>query len=251
MHKFENIRYSPDTHPRHVLDVLLPDCDRFPVFVYFHGGGIEHGDKGGHAFFEKLVEKGIAIVSANYRLYPYAAYPDFIWDAAAAVAWAKNHMSEYGEVTGVFVGGSSAGGYLTQMLCFDKKYLAVHGVDADAIDGYIMDAGQPTVHFNVLRERGIDSRRVIVDEAAPLYHICAERTYAPMQIIVSDKDMESRYEQTVLLLSTLRHFRHDMTRVDYRLMQDSTHCSYLHKDTPDGGNVFADMVSEFMWNYIK
>lgn len=250
MKYIENIRYCTGTHPRQVLDVYLPESDIFPVFVYFHGGGIERGDKCKKPFFNDLLNRGIAIVSANYRLYPDAVYPEFLRDAAAAVAWAMNHMGEYGTVTGLFVGGSSAGGYLTQMLCFDRKYLAAHKLDSDAIDGYIMDAGQPTVHFNVLRERGEDSRRVVVDEAAPLWHICAERTYAPMQIIVSDNDMENRYEQTMLLVSTLRHFRHDMSRVDVRVMQNSTHCAYLYS-RPDGVNVFAELVAEFIATYTK
>lgn len=244
MKKIENIFYSDTTLPAHQLDIYLPDSDTFPVFIFFHGGGIELGDK--HVnFCEFLTKKGVAVVSANYRMYPSATYPDFIRDAAQAVAWTMKHMSEYGNATGFFVGGSSAGGYLTQMLCFDKKYLAAHNVDADSISGYIMDAGQPTVHFNVLRERGIDSRRVIIDTAAPLYHVCEERNYPPMHIIVSDNDMENRYEQTMLLVSTLKHFGH-ADKVDLRLMENSTHCSYVDKFDEDGNSVFADMIYEFI-----
>ena len=47
------------------------------------------------------------------------------------------------------------------MLCMDVRYLAAHGIDArdrSQIAGYFCDSGQPTVHFNILRERGIDTR---------------------------------------------------------------------------------------------
>ena len=249
MKKIENIYYTQSRIAAQSLDLYLPDRDVFPVLVYFHGGGLVRGDKAGAIFYEELQKKGIAVISANYRMYPEAAYPDFLKDAATVVAWAYKHMEEYGTVTDLFVGGSSAGGYITQMLCFDKKYLMLHDIDADSVSGYIMDAGQPTTHFNVLKERGIDSRRVIVDEAAPLYHVAAGRKYPPMQIIVSDHDMENRLEQTQLLVSTLKHFGCDMSRVDYRLMENCRHCQYTRRDDETFKGVFSQMICEFIEKY--
>ena len=63
------------------LDLHLPECDRFPVFLYFHGGGIEKGDKAAQrndAFIKHLTDKGIAVASANYSMDPTAKYPEFI-----------------------------------------------------------------------------------------------------------------------------------------------------------------------------
>lgn len=76
------------------------------------------------------------------------------------------------------------------MLAFDKNYLASFGLDPDDFDEYNHDAGQPTSHFNVLREKGIDSRRIIVDETAPLYHICENPSYPKMLFIVADNGMK-------------------------------------------------------------
>ena len=249
MKKIENIFYRESSSPSQALDIYLPDAESFPVFVFFHGGGMIGGDKEERSFFAELIKNGVAIVSANYRLYPEATYPDFIRDAAFAVSWAKTHMSEYGNPTSFFVGGSSAGGYIAQMLCFDKKYLAVHGIDSDSVNGYILDAGQPTAHFNVLVERGLDSRRVVIDETAPIYHITENRTYAPMQIFVADNDMPGRLEQTQLLLSVLRNMGCDMNRVDYRFMEGYTHTQYSRELNKDGKSVFAPMVLEFMEKY--
>ena len=39
-----------------------------------------------------------------------------------------------------------------------------------------------------------------------------------MAFIVSDNDMAGRYEQTKLVLATLRHFGYDMRNVHYREM---------------------------------
>lgn len=246
MKKYENIPYKSTDLSACTLDIYLPDAETFPVFVYFHGGGLEAGCKSGDQFYNVLAQKGIAVVTADYRKYPTAVYPDFIRDAAAVVAWTYNNMQTYGRMTKVFVGGSSAGAYLSQMLCFDKKYLAVYGIDPDSLGGYVHDAGQPTTHFNVLRERGIDSRRVIIDEAAPLYHIQDNRNYAPMQVIVSDDDMQNRLEQTHLLVSTLKHFGYDEHKLDFRVMKNSKHCSYINAQNDDGEWIFANMIYEFI-----
>lgn len=251
MKKIENICYKKTMPDADMLDIYLPDTEKFPVFIYFHGGGLEKGDKAKEKFYTALAQKGVAVVTANYRMYPDAVYPEFIKDAAAAVAWTYNNIHAYGKPTGFFVGGSSAGGYLSQMLCFDKKYLAVHGIDSDSLGGYIHDAGQPTTHFNVLRERGVDSRRVIIDEAAPIYHITENRNYAPMQIIVSDNDMKNRPEQTTLLVSTLKHFEYDENKLDYRIMKDSAHCSYVNAQDNNGEWIFANMIYEFILSNRK
>lgn len=246
MKVYEDIVYKKTGSDECILDIYLPDADIFPLFIYFHGGGLEGGSRKKYGFCKALAEKGIAVLSADYRMYPTAVFPDFIKDAAAAVAWAHNNMHAYGKVTNIFVGGSSAGAYLSQMLCFDKKYLAVYGIDPDSLGGYVHDAGQPTTHFNVLRERGVDTRRVIIDEAAPIYHITENRDYAPMQIIVSDDDMQNRLEQTYLLISTLKHFEYNEDKLDFRVMENSAHCSYVDAQDGDGEWIFANMIYEFI-----
>ncbi|MBR6791258.1 MAG: alpha/beta hydrolase [Oscillospiraceae bacterium] len=228
------------------LDIYTPDGGDFPVFLYFHGGGLENGRKSGDDITRiaaYLTAQGIGFASADYRMYPAAVYPEFIRDAAMASAWVKKHIGEYGGDGRIWVGGSSAGGYLSMMLCFDSKYLAPYKLKPTDFTGFIHDAGQPTTHFNVLRERGIDSRRVIVDEAAPLYHICAEGKYPSMQFIVSDNDMEGRYEQTKLVLATLKHFGHS----GYDCVEmHGTHCAYVGAVDEKGESVFAKMISEYI-----
>ena len=249
-----NVPYTMLNHPQQTLDIYLPDAESFPVFVYFHGGGIVNGHKAlgrvsdvGKAF----AEKGIAFVSADYRMYPETRYPDFIYDCAAAVAWANKNMGEYGTITGLFVGGSSAGGYLSQMLCFDDKYLSNYRLPQTAITGYIHDAGQPTTHFNVLKERGFDYRSVIIDEASPIYHIKADKEYRPMSILVSEFDMENRLEQTKLLVSTMKHMGADMDKVEYNYMEGWKHCQYIDHFEEDGKNFFVEIAEKFIKKYAE
>ena len=240
MKVISDICYGKARHPEQYLDIYLPDSESFKVFVYAHGGGIEAGDKSSmKQVGEYVASMGIAFVSINYRMYPQAAYPQFICDMAEAVCWIYKNIGECGNMEGIYIGGSSAGGYLSMMLCFDEKYLKPYKIPDGIIKGYIHDAGQPTTHFNVLRERGIDSRRIIVDEAAPLFHIGKSDAYPPMLFIVSDNDMKNRYEQTSLVLSTLNHFGYEENKIHYKLMH-GTHCHYTKKVE------FAEIICEFI-----
>lgn len=250
MKKLLNLSYGE--YPSSVLDLYLPDAMHFPVFLYFHGGGLEGGDKSHFApFVPYLLSRGIAVASANYRMYPEAKYPDFILDAAEAVAFIFGEVQKYGACDGVFVGGSSAGGYLSMMLCFDDSCLINVGVSPENVKGYLHDAGQPTTHFNVLRERGVDSRRVIVDEAAPLFHIGRRTVYPPMHFIVSDNDMKNRYEQTMLVLGTLSHF--GVTSPYSHTVMHGRHCAYTNAGAPrdaDGEYPFAKIIADFIGKSI-
>lgn len=245
MKTFKDICYGNPTIDAHKLDLYLPDAEEFPVFVYFHGGGLVNGSRKSQTkVFEKLAEKGIAVASVEYRMYPAAKYPDFILDSARSVAWVKENINKYGSCEKIYVGGSSAGGYISMMLCFDPMWYAAYGVRPAQIAGYIHDAGQPTCHFNVLKERGIDSRRVIIDNSAPLYHIGNGTKYPPMLFIVSDNDMENRYEQTMLVMGSLKHFRQD-GNATLKIM-NGTHCAYVDRFNEDGSSVFADIISDYI-----
>lgn len=250
MREFKNLFYTDDCDVSRSLDLYLPDGESFPVFVYIHGGGLEAGTKDAPVgMAEYLTNRGIALASVEYRMYPEAKYPDFIEDVAKAVAWVKANSAAYG-FSKIFVGGSSAGGYLSQMLCFDSSWLGKHGIDNRELAGYILDAGQPTAHFNVLRESGDDPRRIIVDERAPLWHVGRQTGYAPMLIIYSDNDMENRPEQTRLLVSTLKHFDEDMSKVDVQMIHGE-HCQYVNELNERGENRLAEIVYPFIEKYAK
>ena len=232
-----------------MLDIHLPDDgNKFPVFVYFHGGGLEKGDKVSERLLanaKTLTKHGVAFISVNYRMYPDTKYPEFIEDCAEAVAWTFGNIRTYCEPDGIYVGGSSAGGYLSMMLCFDKSWLMPYGLSPLDIKGYIHDAGQPTAHFTVLKYSGIDSKRVIIDETAPIYHIGVDEKYSPMLFIVSDEDRENRYEQTMLTISTLKHFGHTEPEISLKVMH-SKHCKYVGLYDDDGEIVFAKIVVDYI-----
>ena len=236
-----DIKYKDDL----VIDLHLPESDSFDLFVYFHGGGLSGGThKQTEVFAKTLAKRNIATASVEYRMYPNAKYPEFIEDCAFAVRYLKDNISKYGKCNRIFVGGSSAGGYISMMLCFDEKYLNAVGLDPAFVAGYIHDAGQPTAHFNVLKEFGEDSRRVIVDERAPMFHVGRAKDYSPMLFIVSDNDMFGRYEQTMLMVNVMKHFEHG-DKVFLEVV-NGTHCDYIYKTDESGEGKLAKMILSFI-----
>lgn len=86
MRVIEDIFYTKAQSPFQSMDLYLPDAGTFPVVIYFHYGGFTGGDKKDYKFIPYLVERRIAVISANYRMYPEAAFPDFIRDGAMVAA---------------------------------------------------------------------------------------------------------------------------------------------------------------------
>lgn len=228
MQILKDISYGNQQIERQKLDVYLPEGEVKALLIYFHGGGLEMGSKEDVIFLAGLTEKGIGLIVPNYRLYPNARYPEFILDAAAAVKWAADYREEHHKGKRLFVAGSSAGAHLAMMLCFDEKYLQAYGLHPDAFDGYIFDAGQPTVHYNVLREAGMNPQMVAVDERAPMYHVRADRAYPSMLFLCAERDMPLRYEQTMLMLAALKQFGHG-EKVSFQYMDGYDHCEYDDK----------------------
>ncbi len=193
---------------RCVLDVYLPAASHaFATLVWFHGGGLTGGNKDGKETVRiaaSLAGEGMAVVVPNYRLSPKAGYPAYLEDAAAAVAWTVRHTSDHGgDAKRVFVGGHSAGGYLTLMVGMDARLLERHGVAPDTLAGLIPVSGQTMTHYAIRSERGLGRFSVTADEAAPVRY-AAEKSLPPMLILWAENDMPARAEENAFLVALLK-----------------------------------------------
>jgi acetyl esterase/lipase len=236
MRIFKDIPYVENGHKEQKLTVYLPDEGAgFPLFIYFHGGGFVSGGciMYGKAA-ETLTRHGIAVCSVGYRIYPEATYPDFIRDGAMGVAYIKKHLAEYGIGDRIFIGGTSAGAYLSMMLAFDPRFFAMHNLKPTDFAGFFHHTGQPTTHFNVLRERGMDYRRAVIDEAAPLYFAGMTELKKPLLIVYYQNDMPCRPEQNILMYKSLLRFQPD-AKVEIAALPGG-HCA---------GSSHADETGEF------
>lgn len=197
---------------RCVLDIYYPtNIKNFATIVWFHGGGLTGGEK---EIPEALKEKGFAVVGVNYRLSPNVNAPKYIEDAAAAVAWVFKNISNYdGDTSLIFVSGYSAGGYLTDMIGLDKKWLSVYDIDANDIAGLISLSGQAITHFTIREERGIPGTQPIIDELAPLYHV--RKDASPLILITGDRELEllGRYEENAYLMRMMKLNGHQKTKL--------------------------------------
>ncbi len=185
------------------LDVYYPaDKKDFVTVIWFHGGGLEVGEKG---IPDELKNKGIAIVAPNYRLSPKVKNPAYIEDAAEAVAWVFNNIESYGGNPDlIYVSGHSAGGYLALMIGLDKKYLEKHDIDANKIKGLIPVSGQTNTHYTIRKERGLPNDIPVIDEFAPVNR--ARKDVPPTLLISGDRNLEmlARYEENAHLEAILK-----------------------------------------------
>jgi acetyl esterase/lipase len=209
-----NIGYSTKTDDyakdRLKLDVYYPegkkDC---PVIVWFHGGGLEAGQK---EIPQQLKDKGYVVIGANYRLLPKVTVDKIIDDAAEAVAWTFRHAKEFGgDPRKIVVTGHSAGGYLTMMLCLNKTWLNSYQIDADSVWQYIPFSGQAITHYNVRKMQGIQPLQPTIDRYAPLYWV--RRDCPPLVLICGDRELElyGRYDENQYLARMMKLVGHKLT----------------------------------------
>ena len=194
------------------LDVRIPEgATNWPVVVWYHGGGLVHGKRGGYCQICRKPENGIGGVSVGYRFVDRVAPADTIGDAAAALAWTLKHIAEYGgDPKKVFVSGSSGGGYLTAMVGMDPKWLAPYGFKPTDLAGLMPETGQMTKHFNVRKFTGDTDSQFLskIDAWAPLAHASAD--LPPICLMVGEPEIDwlCRAEENRLLYASLKALGH-------------------------------------------
>lgn len=194
------------------LDVYYPaNTSNFATVVWFHGGGLTAGSK---EIPDGLKEKGIAVVSVNYRLSPKVTVKECVEDAAAAIAWTFKNIGNYGGLeNSIFLSGHSAGGYLALMVGLNKELLVKWRIDANTIAGIIPLSGHTITHFTERQVRGIPGYQPIIDELAPLFYVRPDA--APILLITGDRELEllGRYEENAYMMRMMKVAGHEETNI--------------------------------------
>ncbi len=119
-----------------------------PLIIFFYGGGWMTGDKSQYLFAaQALTARGYQVVIPNYRLYPQVKFPDFLMDAATAVAYVQKQVAlnpaakKKAVQPPLFLMGHSAGGYIAAMIATDPQYLAQQQLTRAAITAVVGVAG--------------------------------------------------------------------------------------------------------------
>jgi acetyl esterase/lipase len=124
------------------LDVYRPDGVAnapVPVVVFLYGGSWRRGTREQYRFVgRQLARQGALAIVVDYRTAPRAIFPGFVEDAAAAIAWAKQHAAEHGgDPARMFLAGHSAGAQIAALIGTDARYLAAHGLAPRDLAGVI------------------------------------------------------------------------------------------------------------------
>ncbi|MCR5005740.1 MAG: alpha/beta fold hydrolase [Clostridiales bacterium] len=240
----EDVVFYGTDRERLRLDLFVPEGkEDFTTIVLFFGGGLTAGAKEDLAkLAEALTAEGYGVVTPNYRYYPDYPFPTPVQDAAAALHWVRRSITNYGGSGKIFVGGHSAGAYLSMMLAFDKRFLSPYDIDPDQdIAGWLMLSGQPTLHFNIMKFEGTDPRRVIIDDRAPLYHVNRSEG-APMLILCSDNDIPNRLLQNELLVASMKAFSY-ASDISFITLQGHDHVSYMLPDADGRFPIMEPLIS--------
>lgn len=236
MRIFKDIKYGKTDSC--TLDVYVPDNETFSAtFVHFHGGGIEQGDKTDPCcvdFADSFTKIGYGYVSVNYRMYTAGAkFPEFLEDAAEAVAWVKTHIKEYGGNGDLYLSGQSAGAWLSVMLCLNEKYLNAVGMSPLEIKGWVIDSSQMTAHYNVLKyETGGHPSLQRINEYAPLYFVNEDTKFTRMLLFFYEEDLPTRPEQNMLFIKTVQNFNKEAD-IAYKRLKGG-HCQGSTLKDSDG-----------------
>jgi acetyl esterase/lipase len=195
-----DVRYGP--HERNVLDLWLAEAEEpTPLVIYYHGGGFRGGDKSTlqPPVLQGLLEAGISVAAANYRLTDVAPFPAQMHDGARALQFLRLHADEYGlDPERVAATGGSAGSGISQWLAFHDD-LADPGNDDEVLQqstrltcAAVMAAQStydPRVHLEMFETDQVDPAMVpfygmdgpedvsnpeffpLFEEASPINHV--------------------------------------------------------------------------------
>ena len=180
--------------PRHKLDLYKPAQAHAPVVVFLYGGSWKSGDRSTYGFAgSAFADRGFLTVVPDYRVYPEVRYPAFIDDAAAAVAWTKAHIAEYGgDPDRVFLIGHSAGAQIAAMLTLDKAFLGRVGLDPDRdVAGMIGLAGP--YDFLPLNDPDLDDIFAPAGELRKTQPIHYARAGAPPMLLLTGESDTTVY----------------------------------------------------------
>lgn len=183
-----------------------------PAAVWFHGGGLTAG---GQEVPDCLYNGQFAVIEARYRLSPAYPAPAALEDAASAVAWVMIHAEAFGiDRSRVFVGGMSAGGWLSAMVGMDGSWLARHGFDNRRLAGLFPVSGQMTTHFRFKEDMRYPQTQFepVIDRYAPLGHLSAD--LPPILLVTGEPglDIAGRPEENAFMAASLKALGHRFVR---------------------------------------
>ena len=163
------------------LHIIAPEKGEqpYPVMFWIHGGGHQFGSGGGPYESQGLANKGVVLVSINYRLglYGFLAHPELaeedpngstgnygMLDQIAALQWVQDNIAAFGgDPNRVTIFGESAGGHsVGQLMASPLAKGLFHRAVAQSGTGFYQFQATDKIYE---RMSGFDAGRLLAQKA--------------------------------------------------------------------------------------
>jgi acetyl esterase/lipase len=209
-----------DGVPYRTVDGQILACDLYvpqgegalPVVLFVHGGGWSGNDRKQlrrQAAF--LAERGFFGMAIDYRLAPEHPSPASFEDAQAAVAWLRDHASQYHlNPNRIAAVGSSAGGHLAAMLGVFSGPQSNPATKVEAVVAFngIFDLNTmpPSAMVEQFIGTSCSASLARCKKASPISYV--QNGLPPFLILHGTADMTAPYSQATSMVAAL-HAAHD------------------------------------------
>lgn len=178
-----NVPFVEKASEQQTLDIYSPEkAHDAPVVVYVHRGEWAKGDKSEVSYKPKLLnERGIVLVSVNYRLSDVAQHPAQVNDVAAALRWVHDHIADYGgSPKRIVLMGHSAGCHIVSMVGLDPRPLATVGLSPSDLRGVVCWSGgaydlpakiAEAGMYKPYVEKNFGTDQAKLEDASPIHHV--------------------------------------------------------------------------------
>ncbi len=141
--------FGEDKEQYYILKIP-PQKTKKTLTVYIHGGGFRLSSALEHNFVGNFYnDYGYINVNLCYRKTPKYKYPHAIDDVFLGLKEAINNLREKNIlIEDIVITGSSAGGYLGAMICFNLELQKKYGLDSYKFKGFCSLSGLINVNYN-------------------------------------------------------------------------------------------------------
>ncbi|MBB3107876.1 acetyl esterase/lipase [Psychrobacter luti] len=178
--------------------------DSYPMVVFVHGGSWESGNKDEYAFVgQSLAQAGYVTAVINYRKAPEHVYPDYVQDAAQAIAWSYNNAkSLHADPKRLAVIGHSAGAFNAVAAVANEDFLAPYGVKPKDIAAVIGIAGPYSYDFRKFSSRTAFGPDETPETVMPDRQIKGKQP--PYLLLTAEKDKVVHVTNTIKMTQALK-----------------------------------------------
>jgi acetyl esterase/lipase len=176
----------------------------YPMVVFVHGGSWESGNKEEYAFVgQSLAQAGYVTAVINYRKAPEHVYPDYVKDAAQAIAWSYDNAKRfYADPERLAVIGHSAGAFNAVAAVANEDFLAPYGIEPKDLSAVIGIAGPYSYDFRKFSSATAFGANATPDEVMPDRQI--KGAQPPYLLLTAEKDKIVHATNTLKMTEALQ-----------------------------------------------